>query len=79
MGLVVLLPDLDALQEKGEAETLYLDGPSNLLGALIWIPVQISQDRAEGCPLHNVDTHWKGQVQGQSEQVTTKLSSSWHE
>lgn len=32
MGLVVLFPDLDALQEKGEAETLYLDGSGNLLG-----------------------------------------------
>lgn len=25
MVLVVLLPDLDALQDKGEAETLYLE------------------------------------------------------
>lgn len=31
MVLVVLLPGLDALQDKGEAETLYLDGPVTCL------------------------------------------------
>lgn len=43
--LGVLLPGLDALQDKGEVETLYLDGPGTCLvpqSALIWTPAQIS-------------------------------------
>lgn len=79
----VLLPDLDALQGKREAETLNLDGPSNLLGlhsALIWTPAQMAYLKKRRCPLYNnVDTHWKGQVTGQYKQVTSKLIFSRHE
>lgn len=69
MGLVVVLPDLGALQEKREAETLTLDGPSNLLGlysALIWTPSQMAYCKKNGC--HRQDKH-----------VTSKLIFSWHE
>lgn len=44
--LGVLLPGLDALQDKGEVETLYLDGPGTCLvpqSVLIWTPAQISR------------------------------------
>lgn len=69
MGLVVVLPDLGALQEKREAETLTLDGPSNLLGlhsALIWTPSQMAYRKKNRC--HRQDKH-----------VTSKLIFSWHE
>lgn len=72
MGFV-LLPDLDALQGKREAETLNLDGSSNLLGlhSLDWTPAQMAYLKKRRCPLYNVDTHWKGQVTGQYKQVTS--------
>lgn len=82
MSLVALFPVLDALQEKGKAETLYwmwLQKPAWSAGCPDTDPCSEETVPAEGHPLHDVDTCWEGQVTGQYKQVTTELTFSWHE
>lgn len=76
MVLVVLLPGLDALQDKREVEEKMAQEPAWSLRVCGYGPLLRYQDSIEGCSLHNVDKHWKGQVKEQCEHITAELKSN---